>query len=103
MKVQKIWPGIMGFSGDVLPWIGEAPPEISGCRQDLGRSGWRHCTLGTECALLREPRRRLLHGYWGWKVGWGSLKRWILPLRGLREPRVWKGWWECSSNERVII
>ncbi|PUU74195.1 FAD dependent oxidoreductase-domain-containing protein [Tuber borchii] len=36
-KVQKIWTGIMGFSGDVLPWIGEVPPEISGRRQGTGK------------------------------------------------------------------
>jgi len=36
-KVQKIWTGIMGFSGDVLPWIGEVPSEISGRQQGVGK------------------------------------------------------------------
>ncbi|CAZ82247.1 unnamed protein product [Tuber melanosporum] len=35
--VQKIWTGIMGFSGDMLPWIGEVPPEISGRQQGIGK------------------------------------------------------------------
>ncbi|RPB03410.1 nucleotide-binding domain-containing protein [Choiromyces venosus 120613-1] len=35
--VQKIWTGIMGFSGDVLPWIGEVPAEISGRQQGAGK------------------------------------------------------------------
>ncbi|PUU75215.1 hypothetical protein B9Z19DRAFT_1154638 [Tuber borchii] len=36
-KVQKIWIGIMRFSGDVLPWIGEALAEISGRWQGTGK------------------------------------------------------------------
>ncbi|CUS11023.1 unnamed protein product [Tuber aestivum] len=36
-RVQKIWTGIMGFSGDVLPWVGEVPPEISGRQQGVGK------------------------------------------------------------------
>ncbi|PWW75437.1 nucleotide-binding domain-containing protein [Tuber magnatum] len=36
-KVQEIWTGIMGFSGDLLPWIGEVPPEISGRQQGAGK------------------------------------------------------------------
>ena len=36
-KVQKIWTVIMEFSGDVLPRIREAPPEISGHRQGAGK------------------------------------------------------------------
>jgi len=27
----------MGFSGDVLPWIGEVPPEISGRQHGTGK------------------------------------------------------------------
>lgn len=37
MKVQKIGAGSIEFSGAVLPWVGEAPPDISGCRQGVGK------------------------------------------------------------------
>ncbi|PUU73962.1 hypothetical protein B9Z19DRAFT_1134104 [Tuber borchii] len=38
-KVQKIRTGIMRFSGDVLPWIGEGPPDILGRQQATGKEG----------------------------------------------------------------
>ena len=57
-KVQNIWTGIMGFSGDMIPWIGEVPPEISGRRRGAGKEWVAQGILGTEGVLLGERRRK---------------------------------------------
>ena len=64
MKVQKILTGIMEFSGDVLPWIGEAPPEISGRQQGAGKewvaAGYARDGICTAWRAAQEVIARIL-------------------------------------------
>ncbi|PUU73949.1 hypothetical protein B9Z19DRAFT_1093978 [Tuber borchii] len=55
-KVQKIWAGIMGFSGDVLPWIGEASPGISKRLQGTGKED----AMCAACGAAEEVVARVL-------------------------------------------
>ncbi|PUU73970.1 hypothetical protein B9Z19DRAFT_1196565 [Tuber borchii] len=72
--VDKIWTGIMGFSGDVHAWTDEAPPDISGRREEvvariLGVKGGVRVIVEMDVTVARVERAKGLERFKGMFFG----------------------------------